>query len=235
MTKNLNNIDIHLIVDDDDTQTIDYTDKLMREYGMFEVYRHLIKRKNLVTEFNLNHDYYNYAASQSNADAYWVFADDVEIVSPNWDEVVIQEMENFFVKYPDKVICVSLLDNTPPPSHLLPKFPCFPIMTKEARKALGGWILFPKVPTWGVDYVMYEIFHPLQRLLQLHNKCFVNHISWHTKQVGIDDTNEWIGHVFNQMKHVPHSSTERALEQEVPTIRGQLLDYCKNITKEQIQ
>ncbi len=228
MTFKKKNIDVHFIVDDNDPETQAYTKALVAEYGtQIACYMHIVTRKNTVETFNLNEDYYNMAARESKGDLVWVLADDLELLIPGWDEKVLQEANNFAVKFPDRAFCISLKDNTPPPSHRLPKFPCFPLFPREVLAAQGGWILHPKVPTWGCDYVAYCIFNPLERILELHKDCWINHISWHTKQVAVDSTNEWIGHVFNKMKHVPHSDTERIINQEVPVISGKILDYAK--------
>lgn len=232
MTHHKKNIDMHFIVDDNDSESQAYTQALVNEYqSQITCYIHIVNRKNTVETFNLNEDYYNMAARKSTGDLIWVLADDLELLIPGWDEKVLQEANNFAVKFPDKAFCISLRDNTPPPSHRLPKFPCFPLFPREVLTAQEGWILHPKVPSWGCDYIAYCIFNPLERILELHKDCWINHISWHTKQVGVDETNHWIGHVFNQMKHVPHSDTERIINQEVPTISGKILDYAKEWLK----
>ena len=225
MTLHKKDVEILFILDDDDTATHANITSICASYqSQYHNIRILTRPR---SEF-LNEDYYNFAARQAVGDLIWVLADDLEIVAPRWDETVVQEATNFAVKYPDKIFCISLLDNTKPPSHRLPKFPCFPMFTKECLPALGGWILHPKVPTWGCDFVSYCIFEPMGRLLQLHNKVFVNHISWHTKQVGIDHINHRIGDIFNRLKMVPHHNTDRIIAEEVPNIRMELREKIAN-------
>jgi hypothetical protein len=222
MTANKDRIKLHFIVDYEDNQTIPYVEAVKKEYSHINSEIHYVERQNTVETFNLNEQYYNFVARKCTGDLIWVLGDDVEIVSPRWDEQVEIEVNNFTVKYPDKIFITSILDNTKPPSHKLPKYPCFPMFTQEAKSALGNWILHPKIPTWGNDYILYCIFYQIDRILYLHNKTYLNHKSWHTKQVEVDETNNWIGHVFNQMKHVPHCDTERIIDQEVPRIAGDL-------------
>lgn len=219
-TKQLENLELLVIVDNTDDPTQDYVRKVMSQYRNIAITMLLRERSEL-----LNEDYYNWAGRQATGDLIWIFADDLVVVAPNWDEVVQREVESFTKKYPDMVFCVSIKDNTPPPSHRLPKFPCFPMFTKQCLPALGGWYLHPKVPTWGADYITYCIFQPIERLLELHDRNYINHVSWHTKQVEVDGTNKRIGEIFNKLKMIPHHNTDRILSEEVPVIRGKLLDY----------
>lgn len=226
MTRNLQNIEIVYICDDDDMRTPKTINNLEQQYPQIAM-KTLVRPRSEM----LNEDYYNHAARNCSGDLFWILADDLELVSPNWDDTVQIETESFYKKFPDKIICVSMKDNTPPPSHRLPKFPCFPMFTRECLKAQEGWILHPKVPTWGADYVTYCIFYPLGRLLELHNKNYVNHISWHTKQVEVDHINHRIGDIFNRLKMVPHHNTDRIIAEEVPTIRGKISDQGREYAK----
>ena len=224
MTQYKQNVEFLFAVDEDDAESKQYVTQGIEQYR-----QHFLDMRMLVrprTEM-LNNDYYNWLADQAIGDLYWVLADDLEFAAPNWDEKVNIEVNNFYVKYPDRIICVSIKDNTPPPSHKLPKFPCFPMLTREAKKALGEWILFPKTPTWGADYITYCIFQPLDRILQIHDRNYLIHYSWHTKTAPVDATNQRIGEIFNRLKGVPHYNTDRAIDHEVPTIRGQLMDRVR--------
>lgn len=223
MTENKSCLELLVIADEQDTISQKYAKTVLSNFPNIES-RLLIRPYSRY----LNEDYYNWAARQATGDLFWVLADDLEICSPNWDTVIQREVESFSKKYPDKIFCVSIRDNTPPPSHRLPKFPCFPMLTREAQKAFGGWILHPKVPTWGADYVTYCIFQPLDRLLVIHDKNYINHISWHNKQVQPDPTNIRIGETFNQLKMVPHHNTDRIIAEEVPNIRLDLKEQIAN-------
>jgi len=251
MTYHKKDIDLHIICDDDDTQSLDYVLATRKEYIKLDFHVHLVKRKNTIQEFNINEDYYNFAARIAQGDLIWILADDLEIVTPNWDVDLITEVNNFSVKYPDKIFTISILDNTKPPSHKLKKFGCFPCFTKEAKNALektnNGGILHRGIRTWGADFVNVCIFDKeretpmgftvfgLDRILELHKKNYLNHKSWHTKQTGIDETHYWIGHVFNQMKLVGGRDglpyTDTILRDEVPIIVGQLRKIIKEYDK----
>jgi len=227
-------ITLNYIVDNGDPETIPYVKEIKDQFKHIKSEIHYVDRQNDIWEFNLNEQYYNHVAKKVKGDLLFVVADDLELTSPGWDEDVKTEVENFNKKWPDKIYSVSLLDNTKPPSHKLPKFACFPMYTREACEALG-WILHPQIKTWGADYISYVIFQPIDRLLVLHDKNYINHISFHTKQVEVDETNKWIGMVFNQTKMrggkhgMPLTDTIIALE--CPAIRNELKQKIMNFYK----
>lgn len=226
-TTHKKNIEILFAVDDDDTVSQGYVNDLISQYKP-----HMSMALYTRTRSDmLNDDYYNWLGKKATGDLMWILADDLEIVQYKWDEMVWQEIVNFTFKYPDKIFCISIKDNTPVPRHDMPKFPCFPMMTREAMNALG-WLLFPKTPTWGADFISYCIFQPIERLLEIHNTNYINHISWHNKQVEVDATNFRVGEIFNRLKMIPHFNTDRAIKEEVPNIRLDLLQKIKDFRKE---
>ena len=235
-TKDKSRIDLNIIVDDDDMETIGYVKAVLPEYPELKSEIHYIKRQNTVLDFNLNRDYYNATAHKTKGDMIWIMADDLEICSYGWDEKVEIEVTNFTVKFPDKMFCVSILDNTKPPSHRMPKFPCFPMFTRECAIGLEGWYLHPGIRTWGADYISYCIFQPIDRLLFIHDKNYLNHKSFHTNQTGVDDTNEWIGHVFNMTKMIDGQNgmpyTDTVIDRDVPHIRNKLVLKAAEIMRE---
>ena len=215
------NLELLIIVNDDDLVSQTYVKKVMARHGM-------LKHKLLLRPYSiaLNRDYYNWAADQATGDLVWIYADDLIVVAPNWDTTVNEQVGNMYTRNPDGVFIVSIKDNTPPPSHRLPKFPCFPMFTRQAREALGFW-LHPKPNNWGVDYIMYMIFGPLGRICNIHDRNYINHVSYHSHQEQPDQTNVRIGSVFNSTKMIPHHNTDRILAEEVPLIQQQLRDYLK--------
>jgi t-SNARE complex subunit (syntaxin) len=100
------------------------------------------------------------------------------------------------------------------------------MFSREIHKVLG-WLFHPKVPTWGVDYVTYMIFKPLNRLFEIHDKIYLQHVSYHTKMTKIDKTAERIGEIFNQLKNVPTHNIQRIVREEVPRIQEKLKNYIE--------
>lgn len=215
-TTHKHNIEILFLCDNDDGGSQNYVIYLQKKFSAIDI--KLINRDR--TEF-INKDYYNYLADRAEGEYLWVLADDLEIVRPNWDEIVYNNIQNFLADKPDKIVCVSIKDNTPPPSHRLPKFPCFPMFSRQA-KDFFGWILHPAPPNWGADYIVYMIYRPANRLLEINDTNYINHISYHTKQVQPDNTNRRIGEIFNRLKMIPKYNTDRILSEEVPKLRQQL-------------
>jgi len=225
-TTSKNNIELLVICDDDDNSSEKYIQEAMKKWSQLNI--RLLKRER--TQFS-NRDYYNWGADQAKGELVWIFADDLEIVKYNWDEVVWEAYQKFKESRPDNCFCISVKDNTPVPRHDMPKFPCFPLFTKESRN-LFGWYLHTSPPNWGVDYICYQIFNPLDRILQLHTDNFLNHISYHTHQVAEDSTALRVGNIFNKLKMIPEFNTDRILSQEVPLLREKLKNHIDSFKLE---
>ncbi len=228
-TTNKKDIEILFACDSDDVRSIDHLYLLKEKYkDSFDIQVHIRER----TIF-LNKDYYNWLAERANGEFLWVLGDDINIYVTGWDIIIYQQLTDFIQYHPDRIVCASIRDNTPKPSPHLPKFPCFPMFSKEVFQ-VSGMLLHPKIPTWGADYVAYETFFPIKRLLEITNEVFVNHISWHTRQVPIDNTNRRIGDIFNSYKNVPLHNIQRILAEEVPEIRQKLLIFIEQKQKEKV-
>jgi len=225
---NRSNIEVLVIVDEDDDQSKAYVTQTMSEFKSLDI-RMLTRQRSI----HLNEDYYNWASRQAEGELIWIMADDLVLTAYSWDEKVQTEVTSYLHKYPDGVFSVGLVANTPPPSHRLPKFPCFPMFHKNVMKATGGWLLHPKPCNWGVDYINYAIFFPLDRLLLINDRNYLNHISHHNKQVEVDATSERIGQIFNQTKMMPGHNTDIILANEVPTIQNEIKDYCALVARKE--
>jgi len=90
----------------------------------------------------------------------------------------------------------------------LPQFPCFPLVSKEAMN-LMQFVLHPNIPTWGADYALYKLYTQANRYLEIKDRVYLNHVSFHTKQVPEDATAKRIGKTFNQLKMRPEYNVDR--------------------------
>ena len=221
-TSDKKNIEILFAVDEDDGSSIQNLNGLK---GKFWNNIKIYKRPR--TKF-INNDYYNWLAEKATGELLWVYADDLLLTEPNWDIKILPLIDKFLSepKRKDRVACMSIRDNTPPPSHRLPKFPCFPMFTKEALKALG-WLFYPDIPNWGADYVTYQTYNPVGRLLEIMDRNYINHVSYHTKQVPMDEVSKRLGSIFNALKMVPKHNTDRILSETVPRFRRKLNAYIE--------
>lgn len=225
-TKHPENLELLIIVNDDDITSQDYVKKVMSHHGMFK-YRLLLRPYSRM----LNEDYYNWASRQAIGDLIWIYADDLFMCAPNWDEMVEIVAKDCFQKYPDGIFCLGIMDNTKPPSHLIPKHPCFPMFPKQVHDAQGGWYLSPTIPTWGVDYIIYKIYSGINRLIWIKDRNYLNHCSHHTHQVPVDDTSNRIGATFNLLKMRPEFSTDVYIANEVPKVIKLLQEKIDNYGK----
>lgn len=211
------NLEILFGVDDDDRTSQKKVKFYIEDYkGKLNI-RLLTRRRTIF----LNRDYYAWLGFKATGDLLWVLGDDIRFYIPEWDIIIGRSIEHYFETHPDRIVCASIRDNTPKPNQKLPKFPCFPLFSKEAFK-VSGMLLHPKIPTWGADYVAYMTYKPIDRLLEFNDRVYLNHKSYHTKQVEADKTAKRIGAIFNQLKNVPVHNIQRILREEVPFIRKKL-------------
>ena len=227
-TAKKNEIEILVICDNDDPGSTLYAQDAIRQYPALNM--KLLMRDR--SEFS-NRDYYNWAADQSSGELVWIFADDLEIVKFNWDVVIWDGYQHAKKTRPDNCLCLNIRDNTPVPRHDMPKFPCFPMFTRECRN-LFDWYLHPAPPNWGTDYICYQIFQPLDRLIPFQDDNFINHISYHTHQVETDETGLRIGRIFNRLKMRPEHNTDRILSEEVPKLREKLQKHINSFFENKV-
>jgi len=223
-TTSKNKIEVLIACDDNDLGSQAHVKNIMLQYER-QLDIKLFTRPQ--TEF-INRDYYNWLAEKATGELLWVLADDLELTQHDWDSETRSAVENFLQDKPDRVVCVSLKDNTPPPSHRLPKFPCFPMFTREAITACG-WMLNPMTPTWGADYIAYVIYNHIGRLLELHTKVYLTHHSYHTHvEAKPDSTNKRVGEIFNRLKMRPEYNTDKFISEECPVYQNKILNYIKD-------
>ena len=220
--KDPSKIEIIFILDDNHPPTEDNIKNLQIRYKHLNI-KYYIRSRTPYT----NKDYYNYGAQYAQGKYIWVNADDLVMLQHHWDERIFNFLETHLKDKKDRIICASIKDNTPKPSPHLPKFPCFPLFSREVLEVLG-YILYPKIPTWGADYIAYQIFHPIHRLLEIQDKCYINHISYHTKTAVEDNVSKTVGATFNALKNVPYHNIQRIEKEELPLVREKLLNYIKN-------
>jgi len=225
-THDLSLIEILFAVDTDDDRTKEFLETSIVKYKDILDIKYYLRERSIL----LNEDYYNWLAKKATGQFFWILGDDVSFTKEGWDIEIKIGLDAFCEAHKDTIVCASIHDNTPPPSSKLPKFPCFPLFSRKVLE-INGFLLHPKIPTWGADYVSYVTFEPIKRLLEFKNGCYLNHKSWHTRQVEVDNVNERIGYIFNQLKNVPHHNIQRIIEEEIPTIRGKMKDFIEGRTK----
>jgi hypothetical protein len=172
----------------------------------------------------INRDYYNWLASKAQGNYIWINGDDLVIQVQEWDRIILNELNNYLLDKKDRIVCAGISDNTPKPSPILPQFPCFPLVSKEARD-LMQFVLHPNIPTWGADYALYKLYTQANRYLEIKDRVYLNHVSFHTKQVPEDATAKRIGKSFNMQKGKPENSVQVTVDVTVPKQVQVIKDY----------
>ena len=175
---------------------------------------------------HLCNDYINWLAEKATGDFLWFYGDDVEMLKKWWDVVVWERYLEYKKTRPDNIICIGVKDNTPTTGR--PKFPCFLMITKEAKE-LFGWMVHPSPPNWGADLILYKLYSPMNRLLEINDELYLNHISHHTNQMPDDTTSSHLGQVHERLKNIAKYSTDIVLGDEVPKLRRKMANYIERI------
>jgi len=166
----------------------------------------------------LNRDYYNWLTQFAKGDFCWIMGDDCIFIAPEWDILIKSRLDEYLSYKKDRIVCASIKDNTPKPSPHLPPFPCFPLISKEAIQLLG-FALHPEVPTWGADYLVYQLYTKIGRLIRIDDQVFINHVSYHTtRDKSLEDTvNKRIGNIFNKTKNIPRHNIQLLEKENLPS------------------
>lgn len=210
-----------IIIDNDDTPTRNYLETILNTKQYPNINIKIISRER--SDY-LNRDYYNYGAQYAQGDFLWAIGDDVEFKVINWDVRIINHLNGFISNKTDKIICAGIRDNTPKPKPSLPMFPCFPLISKEAFKAVG-YLLSPNVPTWGADYLIYLLYNGANRYLAIRDDEYLHHIGVHTKSGPKDETAQSIEDRFRKYQFVPENNIDRTAESIIPGEIERLKQY----------
>lgn len=220
---NVQNVEILVAIDKDDRGSIEYVNECKIVHHPELNIKPYIRERTIF----LNRDYYNWLASFASGNYIWVSADDLIFLEKGWDITIASNIEGFLKNRKDRILCVGIKDNTPKPSPWLPPFPCFPLVTKEAYQALG-FILHSEVPTWGADYLIYVLYNSVNRLIRIDNATYLNHVSYHTKQVESDEVSRRIGSIFNKLKMRPEHNIQLLEQNLIPKQIKVINDHIQN-------
>jgi hypothetical protein len=213
-TYNPATIEVLFALDNDHQPTINNVIQLQTEYPELNIKYFLRDR----SEF-INGDYYDWLAGKAEGRFLWISADDLIFLVKDWDIIIKNKLEEYLKDKPDKLLCASILDNTPAPGEPpgdKREFPCFPLFTREVLDVLG-FILPPQLPTWGADRYIYSLFTKIDRLCWIHDQCYLNHASYHTLAGPADSISERVGELCAKWAtiplHMPHKQEETILRQ----------------------
>lgn len=161
-------VEVLAAVDDDDRITLPALARLRKQY-LFA--RFVVGQR----QTNFSEGYYNRMAREASGDYLIACNDDCEFMTPGWDKIARDLLEEYLSDKPDR-ICYGWVEDDLP--NRPAGYSCFPLLTKEAVKALG-WYFPPTITTWRADFYLWEIFKMAQRIcdlsaIRIAHKCFHN-------------------------------------------------------------
>ncbi len=175
-------VELFVMSDDDDSQTRDLTKHLQRANPTWNLRSHSQPRS-----LNLNRDYINAGVAMGTGRYTWALGNDVEIVTPGWDEIVLREAEAYFADKPDRIAFIYIDDDLHKPGD---QGGCnFPILSRESVDAVG-FHMPPEFTTWGADHWLWEMYTRLveARVLSCRSVRILHH-AHHTGRASRDEIN----------------------------------------------
>ena len=152
LAKNPDKIEIFLSIDDDDCNLYS---EIIKKYINKKNIKLLIRPQNP----HLVNYYFNEPLKQSKGKIITNSSDDIEIITKNWDEIILEQVEQYFKSFKDKIMYILYNDDCG--CHNTKKYMCWPFISKETFDTLG--CLFPKeLGRSSADIRLYEIFNELK-------------------------------------------------------------------------
>lgn len=177
-------VEVVLVYDNDDTETYDFLQSILEEIPNS-------KALNRDRSPNLNNDYLNYAAKHTQGKYIWGLGNDNEIVTENWDEVLINKCEAFLLNKRGRILYGYVADDIHDDAPFWTGGGCcFPIVSRESYEALG-WFFPPEITKWGADHWLWIIYKSLKenRILDLRKDLKVLHYCHHNGRCERDELN----------------------------------------------
>lgn len=151
-------IEILFYVDDDDHVTINLKPILEEEFKEYNLKFVVGPRSD-----HFSKDYYNFLAKQ--AQGRWVMAinDDSVFMTPLWDAIICNAMEDEANKCGDDILLGVVRDGMERhgEERRRPTMSCWLLSSKEYVNLVGG-LLLEEIYTWGGDYWLGHVFNKVQ-------------------------------------------------------------------------
>lgn len=172
-----------VIADNDDNETKDFFNNNLSNYETIK----LITRER---SRSFNKDYMTFGASKSSGDLIWGVADDVEILTNDWNQVLLDKINKFESLINGEALANHFYNWKPEELAYYINIDCsdgdfenfsicrcsFPIITREAFQKLNFFVP-EEWKFWGADYGLGEIYRRAGRVLSL-SEIKVAHWSW---------------------------------------------------------
>jgi len=200
-----NNIEVLFAIDDDDKETTHEFIKLSR-FNKY-VKGHIRSKSDY-----LNRDYYNWLAKRASGRYLWAIGDDVRFKTNNWDSLLILEIETYLHSHLDRIAYITTEEDGSQATHT-----CFPMVTKEAFKALG-FFLHPELLTWGADRTIYELYSAVDRVINVPS-VHIEHITYHDGKAPCDDTAKSVKERFFRDPECHNKVSQLVIPKQIDLLR----------------
>lgn len=186
--KNQDLIEVIAIYDDDDKETDEFANSISCPY------LRMIKQPRTK---RLNEDYINSASRLSSGKYILVLNDDVEFITPGWDEIILSTLDSFT----DGIIYGNIDDGMNDlKSNQKLQYCGFPVLGKKGTEILN-YSMSPIFNSWGADVHLYRVYNAIGRVIEVPIKIL--HISSHIGLRERDNVNinsELINNCIDPMK-----------------------------------
>jgi hypothetical protein len=184
-TSDISNVEVLIGIDDDDASYRDLTVTLPKTYPF-------IKFKSRQRSRKLNQDYLNWLACEHSSSKYVIICnDDVQFMTPGWDDIIREKMEAYLSDKPDR-IAYGFVSDALINRHGM-GYTCFPVLTREAITALE-FAMPAEYPSWGADIAIWRVYSGIGRICDL-SQVMLKHISYHAGTREVDHINQHVSEI----------------------------------------
>ena len=171
------NIEVLIAVDTDDFETQNRLLKIINA-GYYWIQMHVVHRS-----LNFSRDYYTHLYTKSTGKWIIVCNDDCQFLTPNWD-VIAEETLNQFIGKDPNVVLGWIEDHLGEHRYThIANYCCFPLLGRDGVDAFHS--IFPdRIPTWGADCWAQKLYSNVDKIVKIPME--IKHISHHNKLRPID-------------------------------------------------
>lgn len=153
-----NKFEIHLLVDDNDTDIDDYF-SICEEFKL-QIMVHIVKPTD-----NFSNDYYNWALQHCRGVNIMVWNDDCYMQTNAWDDKVRAKIAGYTGH--NGIYMIDMWDSTRCHMGSGVEFARFPMISRKAVDIVG-FFFFPTVRNWPADKVIWDLYSYVKRIIPCH-------------------------------------------------------------------
>lgn len=167
--KFLDKIDILIRIDDDDLESVKIAEENEKPYVKFYIGKRAVSLNSCLT----------YLAQQSSAEFVFQVNDDCEILTRNWDEIILNKVAEYRIlnKIKDDILYVGVEDNSIDKTAGA-KYASFCAISRKAIEVIE-LIMYKEFVGLGGDSSIYRVYEAVDRVLNVP-EVKINHIYHNT-------------------------------------------------------